>query len=87
MLMTPDPVLTSLHWGERRKEDGGKRGRRKAWEYERDQAKKTQQPPSLALPNRYDAMHAPVYEAPAASVPMRPGAEDFLRIASRGVRC
>lgn len=87
MLMTPEPVLPLLRWGERRKEDGGRRGRVKAREYERDQAKAKQQPSSLALPNRYDAMHAPVYQAPAVSAPVRPGSEDFLRIASRGVRC
>lgn len=81
MLMTPEPMV--LRWGGRRKEDGGRRGRAKSQQYERSQSK----PAAPAQPNRYDAMHAPVYQAPPASTPLRPGSDDFLRIASRGVRC
>ena len=87
MLMTPEPMLPLLNWGDKRRADGGKRGRVKAREYARSLEKANSKAADIAQPNRYDAMHAPVYKAPVGSVPMRPGAEDFLRIASRGVRC
>ena len=87
MLMTPEPMLPLLNWGDKRRADGGKRGRVKAREYARSLEKANSKAADIAQPNRYDAMHAPVYKAPAASVPVRSGSEDFLRIASRGVRC
>ncbi|MEG1278803.1 MAG: hypothetical protein RSD57_14600 [Comamonas sp.] len=84
MLMTPDPML---RWGDRRREDGGRRGQARTRQYERSLDKPEHKGARLALPSRYDLMHGPVYEPVAAAAPVRPGANDFLQIASLGVRC
>jgi len=86
MLMTPEP-LRMLTWGDKRVPDGGNRGRRKAMEFKRSRETARPNPESVAAPRRFDAVHAPVYEKPVSSRPMRPGAEDFLRVASRGSSC
>lgn len=40
-----------------------------------------------ALPNQYDVMRAPVLQAPPCCQVLRPGALDYQRYASHGVRC
>ena len=45
-----------------------------------------QRPEGVVEAARYDRMRAPVWE-PAASAPTRPGAHDFQRVESRGLRC
>lgn len=86
MLMTPEP-LGFLQWGAQRVPDGGRRGRRKAQEFKKSQEAARLVPANVAAPRRFDAVHAPVYEKPVSSTPMRPGAEDFLCVASRGASC
>lgn len=86
MLMTPDP-LRLLQWGDKRVSDGGHRGRRKTMEFNRSRNAAHVNPENVATPRRFDAVHAPVYEKPVSSTPIRPGAEDFLRVASRGTSC
>lgn len=86
MLMTPEP-LRMLEWGGKREFDGGRRGRRKAMEFKRSREAASVSPENVALPRRFDAVHAPIYEKPVSSTPMRPGAEDFLNVASLGVNC
>lgn len=86
MLMTPDPVLPQLRWGDRRRADGGVRGKARTRQYERSLDKPAHKEAAVAQPNRYDVMSAPRYTPPAAR-PVRAGANDFMRIASLGVRC
>ena len=86
MLMTPEP-LRMLQWDDKRESDGGRRGRRKAMEFKRSRETARVNPEHVAMPRRFDAVHAPVYKRPVSSTPMRPGAEDFLNVASRGVNC
>ena len=86
MLMTPEP-LRLLDWGEKRVPDGGRRGRRKSLEFKRSQEAAGTNSKNVAMPRRFDAVHAPVYKKPVSSTPMRPGAEDFLHVASRGASC
>lgn len=43
-------------------------------------------PAGAVEPARYDRMRAPVWE-PAQAVPLRAGAHDFQRVASRGLSC
>lgn len=86
MLMTPDPLRMIL-WGDKRVPDGGRRGRAKAEQFKRDRKNQELKSTNLALPRRFDAVHAPAYQVPTESAPMRPGSENFLRVASRGLRC
>jgi hypothetical protein len=86
MLMTPEP-LGMLLWGEKRQNDGGRRGRAKAEQFKRHRENQDLKATNLALPRRFDAVHAPTYQVPAEPAPMRPGSENFLRVASRGLRC
>ncbi|MNT17511.1 hypothetical protein D3C72_1526610 [compost metagenome] len=86
MLNVPEPTLPMLRWGEQRQPDGGKRGRARAREYERSQDKPQVREACIAQPCRYDVLRAPKYTPPAAAA-VRAGADDFLRVASRGVRC
>ena len=75
-----------LDWGDTRSPDGGRRGRARRNQYERSLERPVHKPAHVAQPARYDMLRAPIYK-PAPAAPMRAGADDHIRIASRGLRC